>query len=301
MRILLTGSTGFLGRYILASPVAVGTDIVCATRGNKGQSEKDLLLGPGPWGRAEFEHALAVSKPDVVLHCAGATHCGDPRKLFEANTLLASALLSALSAMGNPPRLIFVGSAAEYGFVSADAMPVRENHPCQPRSDYGIAKYAQTLLGLAAAERGLPVMIARLFNPVGVGMPPKLALPSFARRVAAASESDGIVRVGDIEASRDFIDVAEAARILLALTQANWRFPIVNLCSGKAFRLRSLLELFIAASDHRPQVKVDFALLRPGDMPLLVGDTERLVAMGLRPAEPDFEKLIPRLLAEASQ
>jgi GDP-4-dehydro-6-deoxy-D-mannose reductase len=203
--------------------------------------------------------------------------------------------------MANPPRLILIGSAAEYGYVSADAMPVRENHPCQPRSPYGIAKYAQTLLGLAAAERGLPVITARLFNPVGLGMPPKLALPSFARRVSAASRSDGVIRVGDIGASRDFIDVAEAARILLALTQADWRFLIVNLCSGKAFRLRSLLELFIAASHHRLQVKIDSTLLRPGDMPLLVGDTERLVAMGLQPAEPDFESLIPQLLAEASQ
>ncbi len=299
MRILLTGSSGFLGNHILASPAATGMQIICATRASESQSGQEIPLGPGPWGRSEFEHALAISRADVVLHCAGAAHCGDLRQFFEANTLPAAALLAALSGVAHPPRVILVGSAAEYGFVDACALPVRETYPCQPRSEYGIAKHAQTLLGLAAAERGLPVMIARLFNPVGLGMPPNLALSSFARHVAKASRGDGIVHAGDIEARRDFIGVAEAARIFLGLTQANWPYPIVNVCSGKAFRLGSLLDLMIAASGQRLQVKVDITLLRPGDMPVLEGSTERLTAMGLRPFEPDFETLIPKLLAEA--
>lgn len=300
MRILLTGSSGFLGHHILASPAAFGAHFFCATRAGKGHSEQDVALGPGPWGRAEFEHALAVSRADVVIHCVGATHGGDFRQFLEANTLPAAGLLAALSGIANPPRIILLGSAAEYGFVSADAMPVREDYPCQPRSEYGIAKYAQTLLGFAAAERGVPVMTVRLFNPVGLGMPPKLALPSFARRIAVALENEGILRVGDIEISRDFIDVAEVARILLALTVApSWPWPIVNLCSGHAFKLGSLLESMIAASGRRLQVKIDPALQRHGDMPLLVGNTERLAALNLRPAIPNFEHLIPDLLREA--
>jgi GDP-4-dehydro-6-deoxy-D-mannose reductase len=300
MRILLTGSGGFLGRHILASPAAAGISIARATRTESGQSDQDIALGPGPWGKTEFEHALAVCRPDVVLHCAGATH-GEARLLFEANTVTAAGLLAALSGMASPPRTILVGSAAEYGYVSDDAMPVREDHSCQPRSVYGISKYAQTLLAQAAAERGLPVMVARLFNPVGAGMPPNLALPSFARRIVNAAEHGDIISVGDIEARRDFIDVAEAARILLAFARASeWPWPVVNLCSGHVFRLGSLLDAMIAASGKPLQVRVDPALLRPGDMPLLAGSTERLAALGLAPEPPDFEKLLPRMLMEAS-
>jgi GDP-4-dehydro-6-deoxy-D-mannose reductase len=299
MRILLTGSSGFLGHHILTSPAAAGAHFVCATHVSEVQSEQNVSLGPGPWGRAEFEHALAVSQADVVLHCAGTTYGSDSRQFFEANTLPAAGLLSVLSEMANPPRAILIGSAAEYGFVSADAMPVREDHPCRPHSEYGISKYAQTLLALAAAERGLPVMTARLFNPVGLGMPIKLALPSFARRIAMASKNDGILSVGNIEVSRDFIDVADAARILLVLCRIPlWPWPIVNLCSGQAFKLGSLLEAMIAASGRQLRVKVDPALVRLVDMPLIVGSTERLVALDLRPPAPNFDRIIPRLLEE---
>ncbi|WP_114948843.1 NAD-dependent epimerase/dehydratase family protein [Microvirga calopogonii] len=299
MRILLTGSNGFLGRHILISTAASGVHLVCATRGDKGDCDKTVSLGPGPWGQAEFEHALAVSQADVVLHCVGATHNGDFRQLFEANTFTAAGLLAAASTMTSPPRIILIGSAAEYGFVPANAMPVSEDYLCQPRSQYGISKYAQTLLGLAASEHGLPVLTARLFNPVGVGMPRNLALPSFARRITMASNEDSVIRVGDIEVSRDFIDVTEVARILLSLARIpRWPWPIINLCSGRAYRLGSLLESMIAASGRSFGIEVDPVLLRPGDMPVLTGSVERLSALGLRPATPDFERLIPELLAE---
>ncbi|MBL0405061.1 NAD-dependent epimerase/dehydratase family protein [Microvirga aerilata] len=299
MRILLTGSSGFLGRHILASPASAGISFRCATRAESSRPDRDIVLGPGPWGRTEFEHALAVSRPDVVIHCAGATH-GEARLLFEANAVPTAGLLAALSGMANPPRTILLGSAAEYGYVSNDAMPVREDHPCQPRSDYGISKYTQTLLGLAAAERGLPVMVARLFNPVGLGMPPKLALPSFARRIVKASGTDGVIKVGNLEVSRDFIDVREAAHLLIALACArHWCWPILNLCSGHAFRLDVLLNSMITACGKRIDVQVDPELLRSDDMPLLVGSTERLLAVGLAPEPPDFESLLPQILADA--
>jgi GDP-4-dehydro-6-deoxy-D-mannose reductase len=114
-----------------------------------------------------------------------------------------------------------------------------------------------------------------------------------------ASESGGVIRVGNIEVQRDFIDVAEAARILLGLAgAAEWPWSLVNLCSGKAFRLEALLQAMIRSSGRRVRLQVDPALLRPQDMPLLVGNTERLGALGLFPEEPDFETLIPQLIAE---
>ncbi|MBF9195358.1 NAD-dependent epimerase/dehydratase family protein [Microvirga terrestris] len=299
MRILLTGSGGFLGRHILASPAVAGVQIICATRDQGEASGAKIPLGKGPWGRAEFEQALDRSQADAVIHCAGATHANNPGQFLEANTLPAAGLIAAMAGMARPPRAILIGSAAEYGYVGPDAMPVREDHPCHPRSDYGISKYTQTLLGVAAAERGLPIMSARLFNPVGLGMPSKLALPSFVRQIANAASSGGIINVGDLEARRDFIDVSEAARILLALAHMpQWSWPIVNICSGRAYRIGTLLNALIAASGRAVQVKIDADLLRPGDMPLLVGSIERLTALNLAPIPPDFDTLIPKILVE---
>jgi nucleoside-diphosphate-sugar epimerase len=297
MRLLLTGGTGFLGRHILAA--ATDWQVTGVTRAAKASTPGELALGPGPWTRADFARALAEVRPDVVLHCAGAAHAPDSRSCFEANTVLAAELLSAAAASSRPPRVVLIGSAAEYGVVPLDKQPVAETFQCLPRTEYGVAKYAQTLLGSAAAMRGLPVLVARLFNPVGVGMPGQLALPSFARQIAG-SESRCVLRVGDLSAARDFLDVAEAARLLLGLAaMADWPWPVVNVCSGRAWRLGELLDGLIAVSGIEVRAEPDPALLRPGDMPVLTGRTERLVSVGLAPAEPDFSVLLPRLLAHA--
>ncbi|MGA8614133.1 MAG: NAD-dependent epimerase/dehydratase family protein, partial [Xanthobacteraceae bacterium] len=296
MRVLLTGASGFLGRHVLQSPAAVGSTILCISRAAIARAHDEVALGPAPFNRISFGRALATARPDIVLHCAGDTHSADPRTCFESNTILAAELLAAVADVSPPPRVIFVGSAAEYGIVPAATQPVAETHSCMPRTNYGIAKYAQTLLGLAAAARGLPVLTVRLFNPVGIGMPDHLALPSFARQLALGQL---VLRVGDLSARRDFIDVAEAARLLLGLAALpTWPWPLVNLCSGQAFSLRALLDGLVADSGLDVRVETDPMLVRSGDMPVLVGSTERLVRLGLAPQAPDFEAILPKLLAE---
>ena len=97
--------------------------------------------------------------------------------------------------------------------------------------------------------------------------------------------------------ARDFIDVAEAARILISLAAMPcFPWPLVNLCSGQAWRLGNLLEQMIALSGRNLRVERDPALQRPGDMPVLLGDTSRLVSVGLSPRRPDFDRLLPVLL-----
>jgi nucleoside-diphosphate-sugar epimerase len=297
MRLLLTGATGFIGRQVVGA--ATNWTVTRVTRAQEAFSPDELALGPGPWTRADFASALATARPDVVLHCAGALHSMDARTCIDTNAVLAAELLGAVADLPEPRRVILIGSAAEYGIVPADAQPVVETHPCAPRTNYAVAKCAQSLLGFAAAMRGQQVLVARLFNPVGVGMPSELALPSFARQIVRSGPRP-VVRVGDLAAQRDFLDVDEAARLLLALAaMPRWPWPVVNVCSGSAYRLGDLLDGLIATSGLPVRVEVDPALIRPGDMPILTGNTERLASVGLTPQTPDFLALLPRLLTEA--
>ncbi len=297
MRLLITGATGFLGRHLAAA--AAGHVVVRATRAATATSADEVALGAARWTRTDFARALTIAQPDVVLHCAGATHSADAQACFDANTVLAAELLGAVADRGRPARVILIGSAAEYGHVPADAQPVAETHLCAPAGDYAVAKHAQTLLGLAAARRGLPVLVARLFNPVGAGMPRRLALPSFARQIVGPGACP-VLRVGDLSAERDFLDVAEAVRLLLGLaTLPAWPWPLVNVCSGRSHRLGALLDQLVAASSVSVSIETDAALMRAGDMPRLIGSTSRLQSVGLAPTEPDFSKLLPQLLTEA--
>jgi nucleoside-diphosphate-sugar epimerase len=295
MRLLLTGATGFLGRAVAIAAATAGVTVVRATRAARAGAADELALGPGPWRRIEFARAIAAARPDAILHAAGAGHSPGAAACFEANTILAAELLDAVADMAAPPRVLLIGSAAELGFVPVEAQPVTEAFNCAPRTAYAVAKHAQTLLGVGAASRGMPVLVVRLFNPVGPGMPAGLALPSFARQIMDPATT--VMRVGDLSAARDFIDVAEAARILVDLAaMPRFPWPLVNLCSGRAWRLGDLLQQMIAVSGRSLRVEPDPALQRPGDMPMLIGHTGRLAGIGLAPHEPDFARLLPTLL-----
>lgn len=299
MHLLLTGATGFLGRHVAAA--ASNWTVTRVTRAVEATRSDELALGPSPWTRADFARALAETRPDVVMHCAGATHSPNARACFDANAVLAAELLGAVTASSNPPRVMLIGSAAEYGIVPPQAQPVQETHQCAPRTDYAVAKYAQTLLGNAAARNGLRVLVARLFNPVGVGMPTRLALPSFARQIVGPN-AKSVLRVGDLSAQRDFLDINEMARLLLYLAaMAQWPWLVVNICSGHVYRISDLLDGLIAASGMQVRVEIDPTLMRPGDMPVLAGSTRRLASVHLMPQAPDFSMLLPCLLAEARE
>lgn len=283
MRLLLTGGTGFVGRHVLEAARGAGVDVIQAPRNQTG----------------DFAAAIAAVEPDAVVHCAGVTTAPDTAALLAANVDLTAALLEAVTDRARPPRVVLIGSAAEYGHVPASALPVREDWPCRPVTDYAASKYRQTLLGLALAEQGYPVMIARLFNPVGAGMPRHLALPAVAARLAAAGPG-GVVRVGNLDVARDFIDVREAARIVLALAaMATPPWPLINVCSGRSARLGDLVRQMAALGGFDVTLEPDPPLIRPDEMPDLTGSIDRLDQVGLSPRSPDWADVLPRILAGA--
>ena len=279
MRLLLTGRTGFVGRHVLEAARGAGVDVIQATRNQTG----------------DFAAAIAAVEPDAIVHCAGVTTAPDAAALQAANVDLTAALLKAVTDRARPPRVVLIGSAAEYGHVPASALPVREDWSCRPVTDYAASKYRQTLLGLAFAEQGYPVMIARLFNPVGAGMPRHLALPAIAARLAAAGPS-GVVRVGNLDVARDFIDLREAARIILGLAAATPPWPLVNVCSGRSTRLGDLVRQMAALGGLEVTLEPDPTLIRPDEMPDLAGSIDRLDQVGLSPRPPDWADVLPRIL-----
>ena len=143
VRLLLTGATGFLGRHVATA--ATGFAVSRVTRATSAASSDEIALGPSDWTRADFARALAQVEPDLVLHCAGATHSLGARMCFDSNAVLAAELLEAVAQRKRPPRIILIGSAAEYGIVPRAFQPVTETYICTPRTNYGVAKHAQTL------------------------------------------------------------------------------------------------------------------------------------------------------------
>ncbi len=222
---LLTGATGFVGRHVLDVCVK-DIDGTEATGGN----HKVVVLGrrcPDGWPQDRFVAAdlteprtlpetIRRIAPDVVIHTAGRTPPAQDDDLYRTNFWATVHLLTALRSMEKPARVVLSGSAAELGPVDAADLPVDENYSGFPRDAYGRSKSLATAAGIA--ERGmLDVMVARVFNPIGPGTPASQALGRFADRLTDHTIDPLHLSVGDLDTRRDFIDVRDVARAMVAL------------------------------------------------------------------------------------
>ena len=154
-----------------------------------------------------------------------------------------------------------------------------EVFPARPVGHYGISKLAQTYVGLAAARTGRPVIVARSSSIIGPGMPEHIAIQSFARQIAAiaAGRQPPIIETGNLDSIRDFIDVADVARLYVRLMQTpRARGEIVHVCTGEGTSVRDILERMIKRSGLTIELRLDPARLRALDVPVYIGSTAKL-------------------------
>lgn len=242
----ITGGSGFLGRHLLsilleeeptARVVAVGRRCpVGWPAENFLAANLDDLDG--------LIKSLTELRPDIVLHAAGRTPPAPAQDLFQSNTRNTVHLLSALSAGRRRVRVVLAGSAAELGGAGIPGRPLDETTPCSPCDDYGLSKWYATLAGLAWSEP-LEVMVARLFNVMGPGMPPTLAFGRFASALASPGLDPVRLPVGPLDARRDFLDVRDAARAMIAIAQAGHAGRLYHVGTGTSHRVGEGLEQLI--------------------------------------------------------
>ncbi|MDQ0073971.1 GDP-4-dehydro-6-deoxy-D-mannose reductase [Variovorax boronicumulans] len=301
MRVLVTGASGFVGRAVLDELRARGLETIAVSRTERaavaGEARR-VLSNPGD--AAEVRDLLLAVAPQIVMHLAGVSAAPSYSELYEANVAFAANLLDAALAMPLKPRVVLAGSAAEYGPVPAALQPVREDAACRPNTAYGASKLAQTSHAFIAASRGLSVVVARLFNPIGPGMPKSLALGSFAHQIASMGGQGGVLATGDLDVVRDFMDVRIVAKLLVDLSLASdASAEMVNICTGDGQRLLDLTQRLIAVSGVPVELQHDESRRGNSDVRAFVGDPSRLKALGLRTEPSDMDAVLEAILHSA--
>ncbi|MFD6421388.1 NAD-dependent epimerase/dehydratase family protein [Streptomyces sp. NPDC060198] len=249
MRILVLGSTGFLGGHVVDHLRTLpGVRVFGAGRSEAAEFDLDLAGD----SVKRLAKTLEAAAPDVVINCAGATG-GDPVTLAEVNSRGAAALCAAMGLAAPVARLIHLGSAAEYGPGVPDA-PVTESAPTCPLSPYGATKLAATLTVIAS---GLDAVVLRVGNPVGARAP-LAGLPGrIAALLRAASDDRGaVLPLGDLSAYRDFVDARDVARAAgLAVTAEGPLPPVLNIGGGQAVPVRRLVHRLAELAGFRGRIE----------------------------------------------
>jgi nucleoside-diphosphate-sugar epimerase len=263
---LITGASGFVGRHVL-NTLTAGVD------GRPAEGHEVVVLGrrcPADWPARSFisadlnnrEHlrqAVQSISPDFVIHTAGRTPPASDEELYVGNFWTTMHLLSALRTLKKRMRVVLSGSAAELGPVDAADLPVNERYSCLPTTAYGRSKWLATRSGLAERPP-LEVMVGRVFNPIGPGTPISQALGRFADRLSDAGPDPLGLSVGELETRRDFIDVRDVARALVAISLRGQPGLVYHVGTGRSRRVGDGLDRLIGLSGRTVQVSVDQAL-----------------------------------------
>lgn len=272
MRVLVTGSKGFVGFWLLAHLAEAGDQTV------------GLDLEVDITDAVSLRQAVTSVAPDAICHLAAQASVGrswqQAAVTFEVNATGVLHLLEAARACERPPRVLLVSSAEVYGRVGVADLPVGEDQPFRPASPYAVSKAAAELLGLQAwLGEGLEVVRVRPFNHTGPGQRPDFVVPSLARQVAEAVRSGSeALHVGNLAVRRDLTDVRDVVRAYRALLVDGVPGEVYNVCRGTSELIGDVARSLLALAGVDLPLVVDPERVRPVDLPELRGDCSRLVA-----------------------
>jgi GDP-4-dehydro-6-deoxy-D-mannose reductase len=179
------------------------------------------------------------------------------------------------------PTIQIACSSEEYGLVQPDEVPIRETNPLRPLSPYAVSKIGQDFLGYQYFQSyGLRVVRTRGFNHTGPRRGSVFVASNFSRQVAAieAGIQEPVIRVGNLDAVRDFTDVRDMVRAYWLAVEQGRPGEVYNICSGRGITMRELLDHILALAEVEVTVETDPQRLRPSDVEKLIGDASKFRA-----------------------
>jgi GDP-4-dehydro-6-deoxy-D-mannose reductase len=276
-RPLVIGATGFLGAHLLRSLAAAGAEAHGMARHSVQENDTPCVLHRGDLlDRNVVEAIIRAVRPTHVFNAAGLLKPApdDPQALWRVHVDGTRILFETLHAAGLRPTVLIASSAAVYGATAE--LPVGEEVVLEPRSPYGRSKLAQETVAFdAMRELGVPVICGRGFNIVGAGLSPRLLASRVARDIVRAEQGgDAVLRVGNLDQRRDFIDVRDAVRAFCALAAGAAAGRAYNVCAGRSVPVRTCVDRLVAQACVPIKLEIDVA--RVGDVEDSYGSVSRL-------------------------
>jgi len=277
VKALITGSQGFVGRYLRQELekngyLVTGLDL----HPGDGTLQADLL------SLEQTERAVRQANPDVVFHLAGQANVAQswkiPQRTMEINVIGAMNLMDAIRVCRKDARMVLVGSSDQYGDLGAEGQCVSETLEMRPRTPYAVSKQAQEEMARVYARAySMNICMTRSFNHGGAGQREGFLISDFAAGIARVEKGlSESLKVGSLTARRDFTHVRDVARAYRMIAEKGKSGEVYNVGAGKTYSAKEILGRLIAMAGCPIPVEQDPAKMRPSDTPVICCDYSKL-------------------------
>jgi len=281
MKVLVTGSSGFVGKHLLHELKNQGHTSIALDR-HSSTIQCDIT------NASQVQKAVSEAKPDWVIHLAGQSSIPnsikDPETTRNINVGGTENLLRACKNL--KPKILIISSAHVYGVP--EHVPLTESSPLNGKDPYSLSRIEQeAVTKKLAAELDLQVVIARSFNHTGPGQNDQFVVPAFAKQIVAIERgTQQDISVGNLKSKRDFSDVRDIVKAyILALEKASP--DTYNISSGTSYSIQHILDTLVKMSTSAIRIETDPARYRESDIPDLHGDHSKFTsATGWEPQVP---------------
>ncbi|MEC4719273.1 GDP-mannose 4,6-dehydratase [Noviherbaspirillum sp. CPCC 100848] len=272
-RVLLTGANGFTGKYVRAELEAAGYSVCGALVGAaKGPHEMTLDIT----SLDDCRRVMEKVQPDYLVHLAAISFVAhaDADAFYRVNVIGTMNLLQAFADLKLSPKRVLVASSANVYGNATEGM-ISETQPPQPVNHYAASKLAMEHLVRTWSDR-MPIVISRPFNYTGVGQQPNFLVPKI---VSHFVQRAPVIELGNLDVERDFSDVRMVASAYHGLLENDCAGETVNVCSGKPYSLRSIIEMMQEIAGYEIEVRVNPAFVRQSEVKVLIGSPQKLRAI----------------------
>lgn len=278
MKVLVTGAAGFVGPHLINELINAGHAPI-AVINTKEKPRRDIkthrcnLLNPNDVSKIDFNNI------DAVIHLAGLAATGlsfeKPMDYINTNIGIEINLFEAALKQEARPKFLVISSGALYD--PREKLPLDETSKTVPSSPYAVSKIGQEQMAHYYGIRGFEYIIARPFNHMGPGQGEGFIVPDLAKQVVEAEK--GLIkeiRVGNLEAKRDYTDVRDIVRAYRLLAEKGKSGETYNICSGISYSGQQILNSLLASGKVKIKITQDQSRMRPSDTPNIYGDHSKL-------------------------
>jgi len=277
--VLITGGCGFIGSEIVRQLSTIGANVTIIDNLSSGKQEYIEEIPNVKLINANIVNEDAVKSivkdKEYIINNAALPFIPDsyyvPKKFFDVNVNATINLALAAIKEKKVKRFTHISSSEIYG--TAKTIPMDENHVTLPQSTYAVSKLAgERVVFTMHKEHHLPAVIIRPFNSYGPNITQPYIIPEIITQILKGDK----VKLGNINAKRDFTYVSDTARaIILSLVTDGIIGEVINVGSQRSYSIKELVNLISEIMGKKVSIEMETSRFRPYDVDVLICNYER--------------------------